>query len=180
MTRGTTLAIWVSCLAGGVGLGVLTDGGTGPTPLQDGVDERIDRSGMRPPNPVAATEDDADDQAGSARRAGGSSSPEADGVASGSDLSAAADAGPRPGARPRPGGPRLGAADPSILDGVLPDVTLLPPGGLEPDESTTTTEPPSSTTTTSEPPTSTTETTTGSGGTGSDPLVTPLPDVRNP
>lgn len=182
LSRRATLAIWATCLVGGVGIGVLTDGGDGPASRRDerepsAAERLVPPSQQATPAPsrdeggTGAGERDASSRSGATRgRAGddpgrpAGGSPATDGAAG-----SAGSGGPQP---------RLTEMDRRdvewIIERVLPGV-VVPPLDRPPAESTTTSEPPTSTTTTSEPPTSTTSTTDGSGGPG--PGATTLPGI---
>jgi hypothetical protein len=177
VSRRRALAIWAACLAGGVAIGVVTDGGTvAPArpertdPASEGTN--VDAAGWNPPG--------ADEASRSAR-------PSQEAVDSsgrrGDDDEAPADRPDRTETtseprrrsphRSRPG--RLDGRDSrTIIETIVPVIVIPPFGGqpAEPSESTTTTEPPSTTTTT-EPSTTTTSSVPPDPGGGTGPIDTP-------
>jgi hypothetical protein len=188
VSRRATLAIWAACLAGGVGIGALTDGGTVPPARPDRAEPasegtNVDAAGWRP-----SGADKTLGRAGPSRRAADAS------VAAVDEDEAEAAVGrsdpPTNGAgRRSPHRSRAGGSDgrdaSSIIETIVPGIVIPPLDGQpgEPGESTTTTTEPSSTTTTSEPPSSTTTTMSSippvPGG-GSGPVVSPLRPGRGP
>jgi hypothetical protein len=182
VSRRATAAIWVACLAGGVAVGVLTDGG-------------IVVSG-RPDRAEPASEGTNVDAAGWTARAGSEASVRTDpsgAAADASDVRADGDRAAVDGSGDPPAGgtsarsPRRSGAGgldgrdaESILEAIVPGVVIPPLDGQPGQSTTTTTEPASTTTTTSEPPTTTTSSVPTVPGGGSGPVITPLPPVRNP
>ncbi|HEY8526409.1 MAG TPA: hypothetical protein VIL48_15660 [Acidimicrobiales bacterium] len=171
LSRRAALAIWAACLAGGVGLGVLTDDRGGPAPGPGG--------GVEAAEPAAA-EDAAEpaDGRSASRAPGGADSQDGAPPAPGSAPIPAArtpwsTAPSSPSAPAAPGaiadvGDLEGADARAIVEMVLaglvppfapvpgtPDTTAAPPPATDPPPpSVTTTDPPASTTTetTAEPP----------------------------
>jgi len=193
VSRRAALAIWAACLAGGVGIGVLTDGGAvvpagpdGAEPASEGTN--VDAAGWQP-----AGENETSGKVGPSRRAADAAS----GDGEDDDDEAAVDRSDPPASGPSGRTPhrsrasgrgsrdgRDGREATSIIETIVPGIAIPPLDGQPgvPGESTTTTTGPSSTTTTGEP--SSTTTTTSSvppeGGGGSGPVVSPLRPGRGP
>jgi hypothetical protein len=188
VSRRATLAIWAACLAGGVGIGVLTDGGT-VVPARPGRAEpasegtNVDAAAWRP-----SGADKNPGRAGPSRRVADAPVPAGD--ENEDEASAERSDPPTNGAGGRsPHRSRAGGSDgrdaSSILETIVPGIVIPPLDGQpgEPGESTTTTTERSSTTTTSEPSASTTTTTSSvppDPGGGSGPVLSPLRPGRGP
>lgn len=179
-TRGThAAALWAACLAAGIGIGVLTDGGDGPLPGRDEPGPEEDRDRLSPPVD-GETADLIDHVAGPAatpgvdEAAGAPAAAVADPFTALVDGTAPATGSTVPDAEDVVGGLPEGPAR-DILEDLLPDVTVPPPPGGLPGDTTSTTAAPTTTSTTAAP---TTTTTAPPGGGG--PAITPLPDVGGP
>jgi hypothetical protein len=179
-TRGAhAAAIWAVCLAAGIGIGVLTDGGDGPLPRGEPEVEDSDRL----PAPAGEGADHLIDRvAGTAATRGADEAAAGIASAAATDPLASLVEGSAPATGPTApdaeelveGLPEGPARD--ILEDLLPDLDVDPPGGEEPGDTTSTTGAPTTTTTTEAPTTTTTTAPPGGGG----PLITPLPDVGGP
>jgi hypothetical protein len=183
--RRATLAIWAACLAGGVGIGVLTDGGDRSPAAPRGRSEpasegtNADAAGWQAP-----AEGEASREREAPPEASGGSAAREDG-----DGEAAADRSDPPTSRPSrhtPHGSRLDDIDGrdarAIIESVLPGI-VIPSFDGRPGGSTTTTEPPSppgdSTTTTEPPSTTTTSSVPPDTGGGPGPVITGVPTARS-
>jgi hypothetical protein len=180
-TRGThAAAIWAVCLAAGIGIGVLTDGGDGPLPRAE---PEAAEDGDRLPAPAGEEATDLIDHvAGTAVTRGADEAAAGVAAAAATDPLAAlvegtapATGSTAPDAEDLVGGLPEGPAR-EILEDLLPDVIVDPPAGEAPGGTTSTTVAPSTTTTTAAPITTTTTAPPGGGG----PVITPLPDVGGP
>lgn len=182
-TRGVhAVAIWAACLAAGVGVGVLTDGDTGPLPRGGEPGAEDDRPTLRAPedDPAGEQGDQAAPSPGTGpadevARAVGRDAPDVrDTAADG----AASTAPPPPDMRSQLDGVSEAQAL-AILEAIMPPVLVDPPLDAGPRWTAPTIEAPT-TTTTRPPPASSSTTTTARRPGGRGPVITPLPGAGGP